>query len=193
MRGALHHMPRTGRQAPRTGTGRPPAANAVWTECDSRRVGCGRISRYALKRLADSDDVDRRGEREREAWTPAGAAAALRLALRLQTHGEPDVDAFTACSKRPSASDHVDRRERCPKGQRGHPPAPRMLCGWRGGARLGEVYTGAFLYMLEVAEELRAAPPSRFVAKEPRIVGSPKGYDPNTFSRRQLLILELSP
>jgi hypothetical protein len=31
---------------------------------------------------------------ERQAWTPAGPANAVRLALRLPTHGEPDARAF---------------------------------------------------------------------------------------------------
>ena len=35
-----------------------------------------------------------REELESQAWTPVGPANALRRALRLQTHGEPDEDAF---------------------------------------------------------------------------------------------------
>ena len=42
-----------------------------------------------------------------------GAANTLRLALRLQTHGKPD--AYT-----------LDRGA-----NRGRPPGPRLLCGWR--------------------------------------------------------------
>jgi hypothetical protein len=34
------------------------------------------------------------GKLESQAWTPAGPVNAVRLALRLQTHGEPDARAF---------------------------------------------------------------------------------------------------
>jgi hypothetical protein len=46
------------------------------------------------KRPAASGDGPPRKEPESQAWTPAGAANALRLALRLLTHGEPDARAF---------------------------------------------------------------------------------------------------
>ena len=53
-------------------------------------------------------------------------ANALRLALRLQTHGERHAVAYHHMPDRLAASDDVDRRRRSLKVKRGRPAGPRM-------------------------------------------------------------------
>jgi hypothetical protein len=65
-------------------------------------------------------------EPERQAWPPTAAANAVRLALRLRTHGEPDAGAFhgmpgTSAYSSPPVSPNADlgqlpdqRRKSCP-------------------------------------------------------------------------------
>jgi hypothetical protein len=71
-----------------------------------------------------------RGKLESQAWTPAGPANALRLALRRPGHGEPNARAL---HHMPEAAGGLRRRgptRGTLKVKRGRPAGPRMKCGW---------------------------------------------------------------
>jgi hypothetical protein len=64
--------------------------------CGEQLIGRNMRAHFTTraKRPAASDHVDRRGGTCKPVWPPTGAADAMRLALRRQTHGEPDARAL---------------------------------------------------------------------------------------------------
>ncbi len=74
--------------------------------------------------------------RGRECYAAGAAASNLRRAecgrikLRCGSRRGQMLAHLTICPEAPAGSEHVDRRGRCLKANRGHPRGPRMKCGW---------------------------------------------------------------